>query len=174
MAAEVLATRLDIPMYRINLSQVVNKYIGETEKNLERVFDAADSSETLLFFDEADSLFGRHTEVRDAHDRYANLEVSYLLQRMERFKGLGHPGHQPSQRPGRGLCAPAALHRRFSDARKRCSAERSGSRSCPKAWTQLTWTSTFWPSVSSSLAATSARRCSTRVCRSRPSLLVGQ
>jgi len=88
MAAEVLAAKLDIPMYRINLSQVVNKYIGETEKNLERVFDAADASETLLFFDEADSLFGRRTEVKDAHDRYANLEVSYLLERMERFKGL--------------------------------------------------------------------------------------
>jgi hypothetical protein len=88
MAAEVLSVKLDIPMFRINLSQVVNKYIGETEKNLERVFDAADASETLLFFDEADSLFGRRTEVRDAHDRYANLEVSYLLERMERFKGL--------------------------------------------------------------------------------------
>jgi hypothetical protein len=88
MAAEVLAAKLDIPMFRVNLSQVVNKYIGETEKNLERVFDAADASETLLFFDEADSLFGRRTEVRDAHDRYANLEVSYLLERMERFKGL--------------------------------------------------------------------------------------
>jgi ATPase family protein associated with various cellular activities (AAA) len=88
MAAEVLAAKLDIPMFRINLSQVVNKYIGETEKNLERVFDAADVSETLLFFDEADALFGRRTEVRDAHDRYANLEISYLLERMERFKGL--------------------------------------------------------------------------------------
>jgi hypothetical protein len=88
MAAEVLAANLDIPMYRINLAQIVNKYIGETEKNLERVFDAADVSETLLFFDEADALFGRRTDVRDAHDRYANLEVSYLLERMERFKGL--------------------------------------------------------------------------------------
>jgi SpoVK/Ycf46/Vps4 family AAA+-type ATPase len=88
MAAEVLAVRLDLPMYRIDLSQVVNKYIGETEKNLKRVFDAADRSDTLLFFDEADALFGRRTEVKDAHDRYANLEVSYLLERMERFKGL--------------------------------------------------------------------------------------
>jgi hypothetical protein len=88
MAAEVLAARLDLPMYRIDLSQVVNKYIGETEKNLKRVFDAADRSDTLLFFDEADALFGRRTEVKDAHDRYANLEISYLLERMERFKGL--------------------------------------------------------------------------------------
>jgi SpoVK/Ycf46/Vps4 family AAA+-type ATPase len=88
MAAEVLAARLHLPMYRIDLSQVVNKYIGETEKNLRRVFDAADRSDTLLLFDEADALFGRRTEVKDAHDRYANLEVSYLLERMERFKGL--------------------------------------------------------------------------------------
>lgn len=88
MAAEILAQRLDLPMYRIDLSQVVNKYIGETEKNLKRVFDAADVSDMVLFFDEADSLFGRRTEVSDAHDRYANLEISYLLERMERFKGL--------------------------------------------------------------------------------------
>lgn len=88
MAAEVLASRLGLPMYRIDLSQVVNKYIGETEKNLKRLFDAADISDMILFFDEADSLFGRRTEVSDAHDRYANLEISYLLERMERFKGL--------------------------------------------------------------------------------------
>ncbi|MGH7901620.1 MAG: ATP-binding protein [Thermodesulfobacteriota bacterium] len=88
MAAEILAIMLDLPMYRIDLSQVVNKYIGETEKNLKRLFDTADVSDTILFFDEADSLFGRRTEVKDAHDRYANLEISYLLERMERFKGL--------------------------------------------------------------------------------------
>lgn len=88
MAAEILAGRLHLPMYRIDLSQVVNKYIGETEKNLKRLFDAADLSDIILFFDEADALFGRRTEVKDAHDRYANLEISYLLERMERFKGL--------------------------------------------------------------------------------------
>jgi len=88
MAAEILALELDLPIFRIDLSQVVNKYIGETEKNLKRLFDAADISDTILFFDEADSLFGRRTEVKDAHDRYANLEISYLLERMERFKGL--------------------------------------------------------------------------------------
>lgn len=88
MAAEVLASKLSLPMYRVDLSQVVNKYIGETEKNLKRVFDAADVSDCILFFDEADSLFGRRTETRDSHDRYANLETSYLLDRMERFKGL--------------------------------------------------------------------------------------
>lgn len=88
MAAEILAIELDLPIFRIDLSQVVNKYIGETEKNLKRLFDAADISDMVLFFDEADSLFGKRTEVKDAHDRYANLEISYLLERMERFKGL--------------------------------------------------------------------------------------
>jgi SpoVK/Ycf46/Vps4 family AAA+-type ATPase len=77
-----------MPMYRIDLSQVVDKYIGVTEKNLKRLFDAADVSDLVLFFDEADALFGKRTEVRDSHDRYANLEISYLLERMERFKGL--------------------------------------------------------------------------------------
>lgn len=88
MAAEIMAIELDLPMFRIDLSQVVNKYIGETEKNLKRLFDAADVSDIVLFFDEADALFGQRTEVKDAHDRYANLEISYLLERMERFKGL--------------------------------------------------------------------------------------
>jgi hypothetical protein len=88
MAAEVLAGLLEMPMFRIDLSQVVNKYIGETEKNLKRLFDLADCADTVLFFDECDALFGRRTEVRDAHDRYANVEISYLLERMERFKGL--------------------------------------------------------------------------------------
>jgi hypothetical protein len=88
MAAEAIAEKLSLPLYRIDLSQVVNKYIGETEKNLRRLFDAADSADLILFFDEADALFGKRTEVKDAHDRYANLEISYLLERMERFKGL--------------------------------------------------------------------------------------
>ena len=88
MAAEVLATALNLPMYRVDLSQVVNKYIGETEKNLKRIFDAAELSDCVLLFDEADALFGKRTEVKDAHDRFANIEISYLLERMERFKGL--------------------------------------------------------------------------------------
>ena len=83
-----IAAELELPLYRIDLSQVVNKYIGETEKNLRRLFDAADAADVILFFDEADALFGKRTEVKDAHDRYANLEISYLLERMERFKGL--------------------------------------------------------------------------------------
>jgi vesicle-fusing ATPase len=88
MCAEAIAAELALPMVRIDLSQVVDKYIGQTEKNLRQLFDASDAADTILFFDEADALFGRRTEVKDAHDRYANLEVSYLLERMERFKGL--------------------------------------------------------------------------------------
>ncbi len=88
MAAEVLANELHLDLYRIDLSQVVSKYIGETEKNLRRVFDAAEEGGAILLFDEADALFGKRSEVRDSHDRYANIEVSYLLQRMESYRGL--------------------------------------------------------------------------------------
>lgn len=88
MAAEVIARELRCALYKIDLSQVVNKYIGETEKNLQRVFDAMDGSGSILFFDEADALFGKRSEVRDSHDRYANIEVNYLLQRMEAYSGL--------------------------------------------------------------------------------------
>ena len=87
-AAEVLAGELRLDLYRIDLSQVVSKYIGETEKNLRRLFDAAEESGSILLFDEADALFGRRSEVKDSHDRYANIEVSYLLQRMEAYRGL--------------------------------------------------------------------------------------
>jgi hypothetical protein len=88
MAAEVLAGELGLALYRIDLSGVVSKYIGETERNLRRVFDAADEGGCLLLFDEADALFGRRSEVRDSHDRYANIEVNYLLQRMEDYRGV--------------------------------------------------------------------------------------
>jgi ATPase family associated with various cellular activities (AAA) len=88
MAAEAIADELRLDLYRIDLSQVVSKYIGETEKNLRRIFDAAEASGAVLLFDEADALFGKRTEVRDSHDRYANIEVSYLLQRMESYRGL--------------------------------------------------------------------------------------
>ena len=88
MAARVLAADLELDLYRVDLSRVVSKYIGETEKNLGRVFDAAESSNAILFFDEADALFGKRSEVSDAHDRYANIEVGYLLQRMETFGGI--------------------------------------------------------------------------------------
>jgi hypothetical protein len=88
MAAEVLGSELQVDVYRIDLSAIVSKYIGETEKNLRRVFDAAEGSGVILLFDEADALFGKRSEVKDSHDRHANIEVSYLLQRMEAYRGL--------------------------------------------------------------------------------------
>ncbi|BAI94401.1 ATP-binding protein [Arthrospira platensis] len=87
-AAEVLAQALRLDLYKIDLSSVISKYIGETEKNLRRVFDAAESGGAILLFDEADALFGKRSEVKDSHDRHANIEVSYLLQRMEAYRGL--------------------------------------------------------------------------------------
>lgn len=88
MAAEVIANRLELDLYRIDLSSVVSKYIGETEKNLRKLFDTAEDSGAILFFDEADALFGKRSEVKDSHDRYANIEINYLLQRMESYRGL--------------------------------------------------------------------------------------
>jgi SpoVK/Ycf46/Vps4 family AAA+-type ATPase len=88
LAAEVLAKVLDLDLYRIDLSSVVSKYIGETEKNLRRLFDTAEDSGVVLLFDEADALFGKRSEVKDSHDRYANIEINYLLQRLEAYNGL--------------------------------------------------------------------------------------
>jgi len=88
MAADVLAHALGLNLYKIDLSTVVSKYIGETEKNLARIFAEAMTSNAILFFDEADALFGKRTQVRDAHDRYANVEISYLLQKMEEYEGV--------------------------------------------------------------------------------------
>ena len=88
MAAEVIANALALTLYRIDLSAVVSKYIGDTERNLRKVFDAAEQGGAILFFDEADALFGKRSEVKDSHDRYANIEINYLLQRMESFTGL--------------------------------------------------------------------------------------
>ena len=88
MGAEVVAHELRLDLYKIDLSGVVSKYIGETEKNLAKVFQEAETSNAVLFFDEADALFGKRTEVSDAHDRYANIETSYLLQKMEEYEGV--------------------------------------------------------------------------------------
>jgi SpoVK/Ycf46/Vps4 family AAA+-type ATPase len=88
LAAQIMAHELGIDLYRIDLSTVVSKYIGETEKNLERIFREAQASNAILFFDEADAIFGKRSEVKDAHDRYANIEVGYLLQRMEAYDGI--------------------------------------------------------------------------------------
>ena len=88
MTAHIIGKRYRKPVFRIDLSFVISKYIGETEKNLEKVFTKAEKKDWILFFDEADALFGKRTDVSDAHDRFANTEVSYLLQRIERFEGL--------------------------------------------------------------------------------------
>lgn len=88
MAAEVLANEVKLDLYKIDLSSVVSKYIGETEKNLKKIFDEAETSNSILFFDEADALFGKRSEVKDAHDRYANIETAYLLQKMEEYEGV--------------------------------------------------------------------------------------
>jgi len=88
MATEIIEKELGLELYKIDLSGVVSKYIGETEKNLDRIFTSAEDANCILFFDEADALFGKRSEVRDSHDRYANIEISYLLQKMEEFEGV--------------------------------------------------------------------------------------
>ena len=88
LAAEAIANEVELDLYRIDLATLVSKYIGETEKNLKRLFDAAEASGAVLLFDEADALFGKRSEVKDSHDRYANIEVAYLLQRIEAYRGL--------------------------------------------------------------------------------------
>jgi SpoVK/Ycf46/Vps4 family AAA+-type ATPase len=88
LAAEAIAQAVDRDLYRVDLSAIVSKYIGETERNLRRVFDTAEGSDAILFFDEADALFGKRADVRNSHDRYASAEISYLLQRLERYEGL--------------------------------------------------------------------------------------
>jgi AAA+ superfamily predicted ATPase len=88
MAAEIIAGELGLDLYKIDVSQIVSKYIGETEKNLDRIFQAAETANAILFFDEADALFGKRSEVKDAHDRYANIEVGYLLQKMDEYEGI--------------------------------------------------------------------------------------
>jgi SpoVK/Ycf46/Vps4 family AAA+-type ATPase len=88
MAAEIIAGELGLELHKIDLSQIVSKYIGETEKNLDRIFQAAENANAILFFDEADALFGKRSEVKDAHDRYANIEVGYLLQKMDEYEGI--------------------------------------------------------------------------------------
>jgi SpoVK/Ycf46/Vps4 family AAA+-type ATPase len=88
LTAALIGKEVNKPVYKVDLSAVVSKYIGETEKNLDKIFDAAEKKNWILFFDEADALFGKRTEVKDSHDRYANQEISYLLQRLENYQGL--------------------------------------------------------------------------------------
>lgn len=108
IAADAIARELRIDLLRIDLSAVVSKYIGETEKNLQQLFDAAERSDAVLFFDEADALFGKRSEVKDSHDRYANIEINFLLQRIEAYRGLAILVSKPK------LPLPMALQRRFS------------------------------------------------------------
>ena len=88
LAAEVVADELGLDLFRVDLSSLVSKYVGETERHLDRIFTAASSANAVLFFDEADSIFGKRSEVKDAHDRFSNTEVSYLLSRIEEYRGL--------------------------------------------------------------------------------------
>jgi len=121
LAAEVLAGALGLALYRIDLSGVVSKYIGETEKNLGKVFDAAEDAGAILLFDEADALFGKRSEVKDSHDRYANIEVSYLLQRMEAYRGLAvlTTNHKAALDPAFQRRLRFVVHFPFPDAAQR-------------------------------------------------------
>ena len=119
MAAQVLATELGLEIYQVDLATIVSKYIGETEKNLERIFAAAEGSNAILFFDEADAMFGKRSEVSDAKDRYANIEVAYLLQKMESYTGRGDPRHQLPPQHRRRVPAPAGLRHRLPVPRAR-------------------------------------------------------
>ena len=88
MAAELVGRELSLDLFRVDLSRVVSKYVGETEKNLAKVFNRAEHKDLILFFDEADALFAKRTEVKDSHDRYGNLETNYLMERIEEYSGL--------------------------------------------------------------------------------------
>ena len=157
MSAEVIAADLGLDLYVVNLATVVDKYIGETEKNLDRIFAEADNVNGVLLFDEADALFGQRSEVRDSHDRYANIEVAYLLQRMETFDGLADPVDQPALEHRRRVHPPPRRDRRLPDARSRRAPAAVGARASPRCRGATTSTSTSAPGRSSCPAATSAR-----------------
>ncbi len=125
---------------------MVSKYIGETEKNLRRLFDAAEDGGAILFFDEADALFGKRSEVKDSHDRYANIEINYLLQRMEAYRGLAILATNMKSALDHGLHAPAALHRQLPVPRTRRTARADlAHRSFPPRDARWTgWTMTGW------------------------------
>ena len=119
LAAEVVAGALGLDLFKIDLSSVVSKYIGETEKNLEEIFDAASAGNLVLFFDEADALFGKRSEVKDSRDRYANIEVSYLLQRLEAYGRVGRDGDQLREERRRSVPAAHPQPHRVRPARGR-------------------------------------------------------
>ena len=132
MAAQVLARSLGLDLLRVDLAGVVNKYVGETEKKLREVFDACEDSGALLFFDEADALFGTRTQVKDAHDRFANIEIDYLLQRIERFDGVAILATNRRQDLDQRFRAPPALRHRIHAAARRRSAWRCGAARCSR------------------------------------------
>ena len=144
MAAEVLANQLRLDLYRIDLSAVVSKYIGETEKNLRRVFDAAEDGGAILFFDEADALFGKRSEVKDSHDRYANIEINYLLQRMEAYRGLAILATNMKKAPRHCIHAPAPLRRQLPVPRRRGAKSPCGKRCFRRKRLPSGSTSTRW------------------------------
>jgi SpoVK/Ycf46/Vps4 family AAA+-type ATPase len=119
MVAGLIADALQLDLYQVDLSKVVSKWVGETEKNLGELFDAAEAGHAILLFDEADSLFAKRTQVQSSNDRYANLEVNYLLQRMEAFAGIVILTTNHDDRDRRGVPAPAVAARRLPGARAR-------------------------------------------------------
>ena len=126
MSAEVIAADLGLDLYRVDLATVVDKYVGETEKNLERIFTEAAGVNAVLLFDEADAVFGKRSEVRDAHDRYANIESAYLLQRMESFDGLAVLVDEPAGQHRRGVHPAARRDHRLPSPDARRPAGRCG------------------------------------------------
>ena len=169
MSAEVIAADLGLDLYTVNLATVVDKYVGETEKNLERIFAEAGGVNAVLFFDEADAIFGKRSEVRDAHDRYANIESAYLLQRLETFDGLAvlatnlraNIDEAFTRRLDAIIDFPAPTPELRRSLWVRCLADAAAARP-----TTSTWTS--WPTRSSWPAATSAPRRPPRPTWRRP------
>ena len=121
MAAGILARELGLDLYKIDLSRVVSKYIGETEKNLDRIFEEAENANAMLFFDEADALFGKRSAIKDAHDRYANIEIAVPAAEDGGARRRHHPRDQPARQHRRSVSAAHPLRRRVSDAGARCS-----------------------------------------------------
>ena len=121
LAADVIARELGLDLYTVDLSGVVSKYIGETEKNLERIFSSAEDANAILFFDEADALFGKRSEVRDSHDRYANIEIAYLLQQMEQYEGVAILATNLRQNMDEAFVRRSAVRRRVSISRRRAA-----------------------------------------------------
>ena len=133
LAAEVIANELGLDLFRVDLASVVSKWVGETEKHLRTILDAADRGSAVLLFDEADALFGKRSEVRDSQDRFANIEVGYLLQRLEAYRGIALLTTNLRSVARHGIHAPDSLRRPVPAPRRRAAARASGSGSSPTA-----------------------------------------